>query len=511
MFARLFSSLMLVGCLLVSGPTLALTPAVPNGISNQLGSALTTVSLKKKKKKKKKCDSGEKRSKKGKCVCKKGYKKRTLLKGCKKTLKKAVKDTTKAVKKTAKKVKKGVKKTAKKAGKAAKKVAKKVGKAVVEVVKSKWQSMKAIVQLAKCIKQAGGRNADSRFQRMKDDPSASVTAAVGDLSVESADMEGITSSNALTKVWARMKKQVKNKAKKKKSMAVLYCVLKIVEPRVQKVLKGGQKVLKKLESKLTKTFKNKIMPRLMATFVKLMKADLESRKDLNQVLALAREVAGQVLLTKQRMNGISNAVKKYQSALESKNAAKAKAAYKDLQKVFKNSSKLRSTIIIGTFKRVVRKKAYRLIDEKVAPVVEKAIKGLSTGLAMAEGIVDGTCGLVPFVGAAICTVVTRGFRVLWDYVLEEKLRNLAIRAMKKQVKHLTNLAGGLMQKHLGDKVDAKMDLAEKKLGKASAGFKQVMKVMAKHIINDEMKAMLDANATYEASLLSLLKTVPAAP
>ena len=386
-----------------------------------------------------------------------------------------------------------------------------MGKAIAKVVKSKWQSLKAIVELGKCIKKAGGSDADGRFQRMKDNPSASVAAAAGDLSVESAGMVGVTSSNALTKVWARMKKQVKSKAKKKKSMAVLYCVLKIVEPRVQKLLKGSQKVLVKLESKLTKTFKNKIMPKLMATFVKLMKADLESRKDLNQVLALAREVAGQVLLTKQRMSGISNAVKKYQSALKSKSAAKAQAAYMDLKKVLKNSSKLRSTIIIGTIKSMVRKKAYRLIDEKVAPVVEKAIKGLSTGLAMAEGIVDGTCGLVPFVGAAVCTVVTRGFRVVWDYVLEGKLRNLAIRAMKKQVKHLTNLAGGLMQKHLGDKVDAKMNEAEKKLGKASAGFKQVIQVMAKHIINDEMKAMLDANATYESSLLSLLKTAPAAP
>jgi hypothetical protein len=42
------------------------------------------------------------------------------------------------------------------------------------------------------------------------------------------------------------------------------------------------------------------------------------------------------------------------------------------------------------------------------------LKVVSSSIAIGEGATDGTCGLIPFVGAAVCTQITRVMRLAWE-------------------------------------------------------------------------------------------------
>jgi hypothetical protein len=318
-------------------------------------------------------------------------------------------------------------------------------------------------------------------------------------------MKDVNVNNALKKIWNRLRSTVNKKAKSKKRMKILACVLKAADPKVQKMLTKAGKALKKMKKKIVKTWNTKVMPKLMKAVFASLKKELSGKKSLKKVASNAREIAGELLLKTERVKALSKAFKDYTAAIKDKNMAKADAAYKKLEGLLSKTKKLGSKIIIGVFKRVLREQIYKIVDEKVAPLVERAIKGLSTGVAMAEGMLDSVSGLVPIIGATIGTVVSRGFRIIWDYVLEGKLRKMALDKIKEKVDDIINMAGGLMQKHIGDKVDAKVDAAEKRLGSIAGKLRSVIQQLSALVLNDELKSFIAANQAYEEDLLLLIR------
>jgi hypothetical protein len=82
--------------------------------------------------------------------------------------------------------------------------------------------------------------------------------------------------------------------------------------------------------------------------------------------------------------------------------------------------------------QVLRWAADKLVDRLGPEVLHWVVQGLGSGLTVVNRVVDGVCGLIPEIGAGICTVVVSGvLRLGYDLVASEVVRELALLGVKK--------------------------------------------------------------------------------
>jgi hypothetical protein len=118
--------------------------------------------------------------------------------------------------------------------------------------------------------------------------------------------------------------------------------------------------------------------------------------------------------------------------------------------------------IVGAAKEGVKYLVELIIDKAAPQVVDWGLKAVSSGVTLLNGVIDGACGLIPEVGAAICTVITRGLRVVYEFVGSTMLKTLILKGIDIAVKPLVGLVVDLV----GNKVQA---LVTKQVDKVVAG------------------------------------------
>ncbi|MBI3074187.1 MAG: hypothetical protein HYY84_18930 [Deltaproteobacteria bacterium] len=83
-----------------------------------------------------------------------------------------------------------------------------------------------------------------------------------------------------------------------------------------------------------------------------------------------------------------------------------------------------------------------LIDVELGKIVDGALSGLSTSVGVLTSGIDAVCGLVPFVGAAICAAtITTGLRVLWDWVGAPPVKEMGLKFVREKIDGIADWIG----------------------------------------------------------------------
>ena len=252
--------------------------------------------------------------------------------------------------------------------------------------------------------------------------------------------------------WELQLKITKDAGKKSKDIRIMACILeglnqfKKVEPRLQKVMRT-------LQSNIKQRWRKSSLPECPEKIDGLDDWTVGKRPAWQTCEGHSHARDGKILFAADKVQSLEKTLKSYKKALASGNANKVKAAFKNVKQSL-NDTLNPPEVLVLVAEELIQEEVEKVIDQKFSPVVEKAVATLSSGVAVLNGVVDGACGIIPAVGAAVCTAfISRSIRLSYDWVVARYIRDQIIAKAKEISQRLVKYAGSLAYEVAGKKVD----------------------------------------------------------
>jgi hypothetical protein len=350
------------------------------------------------------------------------------------------------------------------------------------------QVFKEVKDLLGCVIRQGALQIGSAVSSLVRDPIAFFRQTFGDLWSSAKDasrglLEGgslllagleevFTSGNVPDATYAKLFDWAWGQAKALGGrVAPLSCLVQAAAPYVEKLRGPAIELVKSLVGVVRGVYKDTIEPALEGLVGKGLDKLLttllgaEGRDRVQEVFAKAMDFSGWVA-------GATAKLAAFSAALEGGSAAELKNAWNDARAhLVQSKPGFGAKDFVEAGRVFLRWAADRLVDKLGPEVLHWVVQGLGSGLTLVNRVVDGVCGLIPEIGAGICTVVISGLlRLGYDLVASEVVRELALLGAKK----LVGLAIDKLAEALAPRVTAIVEKAAASKGTLS-GFAALLR------------------------------------